>query len=86
MVLHDPEMHQALCKNYADCIKDTRKKEAYWKARYESWATELPLRFKENLRTVKMLDRYWEDKRAAEKAAAEAEERAKGATAMVKQL
>ena len=75
-VLHDPEMHRALAKNYGDCIKDTREIEAYWKAKFESWRFEIPDRIKQNLRTVKMIDRYWDEKRAAQKQAIEAEDRA----------
>ena len=69
-------MHRALAKNYEDAIKCTREKEAYWKAKYESWRYEIPDRIKQNLRTVKMIDRYWDDKRAAEKKARQADEQA----------
>ena len=40
-MLHDPELHDAVSKNYADCIAETRKEAAMWKEKYESWALQI---------------------------------------------
>ena len=40
-------MHKALANNYGDAIIINRNEATFWKAKYESWESEIPDRTKQ---------------------------------------
>lgn len=53
----------------------------FWREKYESWREEIPERIKQNQEHFLQLDKYWQEKQAAQKSRFEAESRAREAEA-----
>ena len=85
-MLHDWELYKAVKDNMNELRLKAYDYAAEWKAKYETWSTEIPEASKQNQKAVRMMDKYWAEKRAAEKDAQEAKEREEAANARAREI
>ena len=68
-------------RTYGKAIKKAREDADYWKGLYDSWRIKIPKAQEVNKRFMQKLGHLFEDRKLAQKAAQEADERAAAAAA-----
>ena len=86
----NPKVYAQIYKNagrtYGKYIKKAQDDVDYWKKKYESWRWKIPKARQLNYQHGIALHKHCDEKRAAQKEAREAEERATAATAQAEEL
>ena len=81
----DPKLYARIYKiagrTYGKAIKKAREDADYWKGLYDSWRIKIPKAQEVNKRFMQKLGHLFEDRKLAQKAAQEADERAAAAAA-----